>query len=473
MRGAPCVFLAVTTLFGCGRVASTQRREDTALRIGQAWAINGLNPVMPDDGFAAEANYLVFDRLVFRDAAGKATGGLLERWQAVDGGRRFLLTLRAGIRFHDGSPVTAEDLEFTFEAIQNPSIESIYASLLDIESVERVDGLTVSVRLTHPFWHFPELLEFGVLPEHLLRGQSIKNSAFNQHPVGAGPFRALKIENGSVSLERNVDYYGLKPEVERVIVNPYDSEQLWRRLLARQIEVALLIPWSKHRFLGQLHTIRTDEGTRLVAFAICFNLKRKPFDRAEARRALASAIDRRLLVERTQFGFAKPTERLTHDEVTRIPYDLESARNELGGQTLHLTLVGSDSNQVDVAMDLQRQLAASDITLVIDPDKPWETADMTFCTHLDPQPLEYGAYKYGTALNPDSKDIDAIFDRIAETRDEAIRRSLFKEVEDRILDGAPKTILFWQTTFSAYRAEYCGYHMVSVFDGLEKMRPCP
>ena len=476
MRSAFRWVVSVSLCGACSGAPTPPRLTGSALRVGEFFPIGRLNPVLPEAGFSAEAHYLVFDRLVYRSGEGDVEGGLLEKWEASDGGRKIMLTLRSGVRFHDGTVVNADDLKFTFDAMRDPQNESSYVEDLSIvEGVDRIDDRTVVVRLRRPSWHFVELLDFGVLPAHLLRGVRLATAPFNQQPVGAGPFRVTKLQNGSLLLERFADYYGVKAGLERVTIVYYESDQLWRRLLAHHIETALYIPWSKHRFLGHLGTIKTDQSTRLLSTALCFNRNRKPFDRPHLRKAFAAAIDRKRLVDRTEFGFGVATERLDPKVAPTARFGIEEARRELGGRIVRLGVIGSDSDHVDVAMELQRQLSAADVTLQIEPirpDRPIEAVDVAFCASLDPQPLEAARYKYGSALDPDLKDVDALFDRIAETKDDSTRKALFQQIEDRVLDEEPLTILFWQPTFSAYRAEYCGYHMVNLFDGLEKMRPC-
>jgi ABC-type transport system substrate-binding protein len=469
----------MVVLAGCTQVSKTGEPRRGALRVGQLWPIRQLNPVLGAYGFDAEANYLVFDKLVWHGADGGAVPGLLEGWDVDGEGRKVVLKLRAGLQFHDGHPLTADDLIFTLDAIRDSRNESPYAvDLQIIESMQKLDERTVTIRLRHKSWHFPDLLDFGLLPSHLLRGQALLENPFNQHPIGAGPFRVVKMENDTLELARNPSYYGTVPALESLAVVSMDSEQLWRRLLARHIEIGLFIPWSKHRFLGHLKTIATDESTRRVSRAICFNSKRDPFARREARRAFADAIDRKALVDKTEFSFGIASNRLDPAEPDTTHFEIGAAKRELGGRIIHIAVDSNNSDAIDVAMNLQRQLSAADVTLQIDAyptlnDSILKAADMTLCGFLDPRPLESFAARFGSQRNPEYKDIDEIFERIAGTQDEPTRHALFQKVEDRIIEDAPVIFLFWQTTFSAYRAEYCGYHMVNAFDGLEKMRPCP
>src|SRR5438067_2355149 len=105
---------------GCAGSSETRQDGRSALRVGQFSPITRLNPVLPENGFSSEAHYLVFDKLVARDAKGKPRGGLLDSWRFSDDGGRLILTLRKGVRFHDGTPVTADDLIFTLAAVRDP-----------------------------------------------------------------------------------------------------------------------------------------------------------------------------------------------------------------------------------------------------------------------------------------------------------------------------------------------------------------
>src|SRR5262249_28775125 len=99
----------VMVLAGCTQVSKTDEPRRSVLRVGQLFPVRRLSQILPEEGFGAEGAYLVFDRLVFRNAEGQPVGGLVEKWQPLDGGRRFVLTLRAGLKFHDGARITSDD----------------------------------------------------------------------------------------------------------------------------------------------------------------------------------------------------------------------------------------------------------------------------------------------------------------------------------------------------------------------------
>jgi ABC-type transport system substrate-binding protein len=481
MRSAPSVGVLALAVVTCSRQPPIAR-QGSALRIGQCTRIEALNPTIGVGGFSAAAHYLTFDRLVALDEPMKPRPSLLTRWETFDGGRRLRLILRSDTRFQDGQPVTADDLIFTLEEMRRPENESTYVGdLRAITRIEKVDGRTVDLELAHPSAHLIDSFEWGLLPRHLLQGRRMADASFNWHPVGAGPYRVREMQPDRLVLEANPSYFGASPGIDRLTILVYQAEELWRRLLAHHVDVAMALPWSKHRFLARLHTVKLDASARRVATALWFDSKHLPFDRAEVRRAFAAAIDRIRLVERTEFGFGVASDRLDPSEPATRDFDPEALKRLLGGRTVTLAAFEMASAEVDAAMELQRQLAAFDVDVRIAvlsaADMQAKAArgelDIRFVYLRDPQPYEDTAYHYrSNQLGPAFKDVDGLFDQIAQTADPARRRELFLRIDARVREQAPLTILYWQPILTAYRAEYCGFHMVNPFTGLEGLRRC-
>src|SRR5215831_7095233 len=187
MRGAVGWTVALQ-LMVCHRPPPRVNVTARTVRVGEPLEIAALNPAIETNGFSAEAHYLVFDSLVARNSDLNPVPRLLERWHAAEDGRRLRLVLRRGIRFQDGHPLSADDLIYTFEEIRRPANHCPFATDLSIVSrMTRVDDQTVDLEFIRPAHHFVDGLEFGLLPRHLLAGQSAQNALFSQHPVGAGP----------------------------------------------------------------------------------------------------------------------------------------------------------------------------------------------------------------------------------------------------------------------------------------------
>ncbi|MEJ7787330.1 MAG: ABC transporter substrate-binding protein [Solirubrobacteraceae bacterium] len=112
---------------------------------------------------------LVYDTLMLRDASGAPQPWLARSLRKSDGGRRITLRLRGGVRWHDGRPLTASDVAFTFDFVAARPHPRFTPQLLDVEQVKAVDRLTVEITLREPAPGFPAqpLADLPILPRHL------------------------------------------------------------------------------------------------------------------------------------------------------------------------------------------------------------------------------------------------------------------------------------------------------------------
>ncbi len=135
-------------------------------------------------------------------------------------------SLRDGLKWHDGQPVSADDVIFTVEMMRqgNPSISSDLQDFWKTVEVKG-SGLNIQFRLEEAFSPFLDYVTFGIIPKHLLGGVSgdaFINAPFNLQPVGTGPFQfeRLIVDNGKISglvLRANKDYHGQKPNLSQIV----------------------------------------------------------------------------------------------------------------------------------------------------------------------------------------------------------------------------------------------------------------
>jgi peptide/nickel transport system substrate-binding protein len=158
---------------------------------------------------------------------------LAESWGVTPDGTIYNITIRSNALWHDGTPVTSEDVIFTIEMMK--SAGSLYpADIKDLWGkieVSRLDEKTFKLTLPEPYVPFIDYLTFGVLPKHLLESVSpdqMANADFNINPVGSGPYKFdhLIVENGRITgvvLTLSTNYYGSPPFIEQVVFRYYPS----------------------------------------------------------------------------------------------------------------------------------------------------------------------------------------------------------------------------------------------------------
>jgi peptide/nickel transport system substrate-binding protein len=176
-----------------------------------------LNPLLMSRDPDAEVADLVFDRLVTLDAKGEFVPELLESWTILQGGHEVVLKLRAGMTWHDGRPIEAEDIVFTWKALRLPQVREIadtVGGVASLDSLVAEGPLIVRIRLKRPRGTLlSDLYNFIPVPRHHYQvGAKPAEAPVNFLPVGSGPYRVVgRATDKRVVLERWPGYRGLHP----------------------------------------------------------------------------------------------------------------------------------------------------------------------------------------------------------------------------------------------------------------------
>ncbi len=236
---------------------------------------------------------------------------LAETWSFQDDGRSVLLKLRAGATFHDGKPITSEDVAFSIMTIKaNHPFQSMFAP------VERVDTPTPQIaiiRLSAP--HPAILLALSppfcpIIPKHVFGdGQDLRTHPKNTLPIGSGPFKVVSFNpREAIVLERYTGFFlPDRPKLDRVIFRMM-ADNSAQTLALEKGEVDLLPGSVTLSQVAQLSKSKDVVISRKGGEAIgplgwlAFNLKRKPFDDLRVRQAIAHAIDKDFIVKQLHQG---------------------------------------------------------------------------------------------------------------------------------------------------------------------------
>lgn len=194
-----------------------------------------INPLYspPSDTDRDIAN-LVYAGLVKYGEEGKLSADLAESYEIFEKGRVYEFTLKENLLWSDGEPLTAEDIIFTIESVQNPSLKSpVRANWLGV-TAEKISDLKIVFKLKNPSSVFLENCTLGILPKHIWKDIPKENfplSVHNLNPVGAGPYRIKGINQDSkgdiisLDLEPNPHYSGSQPNIDRIIFNFFQTEE--------------------------------------------------------------------------------------------------------------------------------------------------------------------------------------------------------------------------------------------------------
>lgn len=187
--------------------------------------ISGLNPIFSGNRATRTAEALLFRSLFTYNGQGEIVPDLAQEYTLNDTGTVYTVSMDPDARWHDGEPVTAQDVVFTFRAIQNPDTgSSLQVAWQDVQ-MEALDDNTVRFTLPNPYVPFLTQLTTGIVPRHHLEEvdeDRLRVANFNQAPVGSGPFMFDKIGDGrKVHMEANPEYPKGEPRLDRFTVTAF------------------------------------------------------------------------------------------------------------------------------------------------------------------------------------------------------------------------------------------------------------
>ncbi|HEU0015586.1 MAG TPA: ABC transporter substrate-binding protein [Longimicrobium sp.] len=512
-RGAAAALLVALAACGDGRDADNDGTEKdgdartfTGAEPGGTMIVlwegepDALNPLIYDSNPAYNVIHLIFRALGRRDTTlSSYTPDLLERWEWRDSATA-LLHVRPGLKWHDGRPVTAEDVVFTIERQQDSTTASPRRSdVAAVASARAVDSATVEVRFnqTGPST-LNALLEVVPVPKHLLDSvpaDRLRMTGFNRNPVGNGLFRFEKWDQQQKQLTvvANPDAPEGRPALNRVVVRmvPEPTGRTTELLNG----TGDLIKIAAH----QRREVENGRGVKLYSAAqvrpawIAFNQRRAPVNDPAVRRAFVLALDRAKIVTALFGPQGKPAltpipERLREHSanVRPLAYDPAAAGQlldqagwrdangdgvrEKNGQPLRIEVEygASDPIRGDVLQAMQSQLRQVGIQLVPrsyerttwverlrggqftasfwgwgwGPGVMGQNAEALFHSRsIPPNGANFAAYR-----NP---RVDALIDSILVQADTARARGLWHQLEQQVTDDAVYAPIFLDPEFYA------------------------
>lgn len=382
-KGTVAVMLgAAWLLTSCGKPAAPPAAEGgKTIVVARPADIFTFDAFNTQDDRSMFTQLTVFERLVKLSADGKSVEPeLATSWTVADDGLSATFTLRDGVKFWNGNPLTAKDVAFSLtRAIDQKGSWGFLFS--PVQAVEAVDDRTVRIVMSQPFAPLLPALSTFAASIYEQANFTAQGPAAGEHPMGTGAFMLKSWERGqSITLARNPNYWQPgKPAIDGVIFRVVGDENARvLQLGSGGIQVATDVP------ANQVDQI-TAAGGQVVSVAgssvgfITLNHKVKPFDQPAVRCAVAWSLDREAIAKSVYFGRAHaaksilPAATLFYDADTApIGFDLQKARALLAGSTVPngfaftATVPSGDNIKLAIAQVWAASLAQIGVTMNIE-----------------------------------------------------------------------------------------------------------
>jgi peptide/nickel transport system substrate-binding protein len=299
-----------------------------------------INPVLASSEQDKDLTALVFAGLTKRDETGEIILDMADTVEESEDGLRYVATLKKTATFHDGKKVTADDILYTINIIQNPLMKSPHKVEWEGVTVEKNSDTQVTFTLKKPFPLFMNTLSIGILPKHIwknLNEDQISLSDFNIHAIGSGPYMITDIltESGIptlLTLQAHKHYTRGRPYIQTITISVYQNEKyLLKAFQDGDIErIHGIAPEKVAPLALATSSIQTSLLPR--TFAIFFNPnKSSPLADKNVRQALQMAINKQAIVDQVLFNYGKVinTPYPFDDTATSSLYSVEGARELL------------------------------------------------------------------------------------------------------------------------------------------------
>ena len=311
--GAAAAFTA--TLSACGGAASTTTgnatntaavNKDLIIEAGISYALStGFDPLSSSGATPMAANLHIFEGLIeLHPATRQPYNALAAADPKKVNDTTYQVTIRDGAKFHDGSPVTTEDVAFSFTRVMDPANKSLFSQFIPfIQAVKPLDEKTVEFTLKYAFPGFgPRISVVKIVPKAL----ATDLKAFDAKPVGSGPYKLVSaVKDDKIVFEAFADYNGPKPALAKGMTWLLLSDAAARVTAVQSGRVQAIEDVPYLDVDGLKSKVKVESVQSFGLLFLMFNCAKAPFDNKLVRQALHYGLDKEAIIKKALFGNAK------------------------------------------------------------------------------------------------------------------------------------------------------------------------
>ncbi|QQQ62949.1 ABC transporter substrate-binding protein [Paenarthrobacter ureafaciens] len=311
--GAAAAFTA--TLSACGGAASTTSsnatntaavNKDLTIEAGISYALStGFDPLSSSGATPMAANLHIFEGLIeLHPATREPYNALAAADPKKVNDTTYQVTIRDGAKFHDGSPVTTEDVAFSFTRVMDPANKSLFSQFIPfIQDVKPLDAKTVEFTLKYAFPGFgPRISVVKIVPKAL----ATDLKAFDAKPVGSGPYKLVSaVKDDKIVFEAFADYNGPKPALAKGMTWLLLSDAAARVTAVQSGRVQAIEDVPYLDVDGLKSKVKVESVQSFGLLFLMFNCAKAPFNNKLVRQALHYGMDKEAIIKKALFGNAK------------------------------------------------------------------------------------------------------------------------------------------------------------------------
>jgi peptide/nickel transport system substrate-binding protein len=419
---------------------------------------------------------------------------LAESWEISADGLTYTFTLREGVLFHDGTPLTSDDVKFTFERLVDPATASTSAAdLASVAAIETPDERTVVLTLNAPDASLLTTLAANASCLIYSRAFVEANGGnVDQVAMGTGPFRFVEyVPNTRVVLERNPEYWDAPlPYLDGVEMTiAADDTSRTTAVVTGTVDFIEYVPLRDVEILQADPSLTLAGNSNTNIRFIGFDLTKEPFANPQVRQAIATVVDREAMLGPTVFGHGTPVTTLfPPDFWAALPADVpapdvEGARALLaeagypdGFQTT-ITSWSQYSFLSNAALVLQEQLRQigieAELNLVenatmveqvyLPETRNFDIAVTGESAYVDPNTLilsNFGSGESGNFTGYANERVDELIAQGIAVTDEAARAETYRELQQILLEDLPWIPLFVANQYEAMKTYVRNYQHI-------------
>lgn len=416
---------------------------------------------------------------------------LADSWDISDDGLTYTFKLVENAKWHDGAPFSAADVVFSCDVMLQEVHPRARVNFARCESITATDDYTVVFQLKEPFAPFLFSFESSscpIVPKHLYEGTDYRNNPANDTPIGTGPFKFNEWQRGShIHLVADPDYYRAgKPQLTEIYYRVLPDAA--SRSVALETGEVQMAQWGDvetfdvERLASLPHLDLTTSGYEFYSPVMWYelNLRREPFNDLRFRKAMMHLLDKQFIVDRIMFGLANPatgpiasTTKFYDGDVASYEFSAEKATALLDDMgmtpdadgtraTIHFLMAPYGEVWTRLAEYFRQAMAAGGIKVILDSTdvagwgKSVADWDYDVTTNLlyqfgDPALGVARSYissnirkgvLFSNTEGYENPEIDKIFSAAATETDEAVRQTLYSQVQKILVDELP---VLWMT----------------------------